>query len=54
MEEYSTYLSAGRVQSVAVRSIVEKEREIERHIPTSSFKVSGIFSDEKISFARGF
>src|SRR5450432_1309590 len=32
-------LSAGRVQSVAVRLIVEKEREIYQFKPTSSFKI---------------
>lgn len=36
-------LSAGRVQSVAVRIIVEREREIINFIPSSSFKVSAIF-----------
>ena len=36
-------LSAGRVQSVAVRLIVEREREIINFKPVSSFKVSGIF-----------
>lgn len=37
-------LSAGRVQSVAVRLIVEREREIEVHIPESTFKLTGLFS----------
>ncbi len=36
-------LSAGRVQSVAVRLIVEREREIINFKSSSSFKVSGIF-----------
>lgn len=37
-------LSAGRVQSVAVRLIVEREREVESHNSTSSFKVVGYFT----------
>ncbi|HOU99230.1 MAG TPA: type I DNA topoisomerase [Bacteroidales bacterium] len=36
-------LSAGRVQSVAVRIIVEREREIMNFVPSSSFKVNAIF-----------
>lgn len=36
-------LSAGRVQSVAVRLIVEKEEEIKKFVPTSVYKVSAIF-----------
>ena len=38
-------LSAGRVQSVAVRLIVEREREIIAFKPESSFRVNGIFND---------
>jgi DNA topoisomerase-1 len=37
-------LSAGRVQSVAVRLIVEREREITSFKSVSSYKVSGIFT----------
>ncbi len=36
-------LSAGRVQSVAVRLIVEREREIDAFVPTSKFRVVGEF-----------
>ncbi len=36
-------LSAGRVQSVAVRLIVERERSINHFKPLSSFKVEGLF-----------
>ncbi|MDF1697192.1 MAG: type I DNA topoisomerase [Saprospiraceae bacterium] len=37
-------LSAGRVQSVAVKLIVEKEREIMKHIAQSFYKVSAVFT----------
>lgn len=36
-------LSAGRVQSVAVRMVVEREREIEKFTAESSFKISAEF-----------
>lgn len=40
-------LSAGRVQSVAVRIVVEREREIESHNSASTFKVVALFDVEK-------
>ena len=36
-------LSAGRVQSVSVRLIVEREREINAFIPQESFKIQAVF-----------
>lgn len=36
-------LSAGRVQSVAVRLIVDREREVNKFKPTASFRVVAIF-----------
>lgn len=41
-----TGLSAGRVQSVAVRLIVEREREIKGFAPESSFKITAMFEAE--------
>lgn len=49
-------LSAGRVQSVAVRLIAEREREINAFVPTSSFKIEALFTakdlgDKPVTFA---
>jgi DNA topoisomerase-1 len=40
-------LSAGRVQSVAVRLLVEREREVKDFKSTSAFKVTAVFTNEK-------
>jgi len=45
-KKVKTGLSAGRVQSVAVRLIVEKERDIEDFKPQASYKVVAEFSSE--------
>ena len=45
-------LSAGRVQSVAVRLIVEREREINAFVSEASYKVTALFSDRKGSEIR--
>ncbi len=42
-------LSAGRVQSVAVRLIVEREREINHFIPESSYKIEAFFAAKDIN-----
>jgi len=49
-------LSAGRVQSVAVRLIAEREREINAFVPLSTFKIEALFtakdlSDKTVTFA---
>lgn len=49
-------LSAGRVQSVAVRLIAEREREINAFVPLSTFKIEALFtakdvSDKQVTFS---
>ncbi len=43
-------LSAGRVQSVAVRIIVDREREINDFIPDSNYKITGLFERDGQEF----
>ncbi|HVS94807.1 MAG TPA: type I DNA topoisomerase [Mucilaginibacter sp.] len=43
-------LSAGRVQSVAVRLIVEREREINKFTAEAAFKITAIFGKGKEAF----
>jgi len=40
----ATGLSAGRVQSVAVRLIVEREQEIDRFLPEEYWKIAAVFT----------
>ena len=40
-------LSAGRVQSVSVRLIVEREREIENFTPVASYRIDAEFTNEE-------
>ena len=45
-----TWLSAGRVQSVAVRLIVDREKEIQAFVPTPSIQTQALFSTPAGSF----
>src|SRR5256885_12468224 len=45
-------LSAGRVQSVAVRLVVEREREIEAFLPAEYWKIAGIFTTDGTGAAK--
>ncbi|WP_185871987.1 type I DNA topoisomerase [Blattabacterium cuenoti] len=40
-------LSAGRVQSAAVKLIVEKEKKIQNFVPSLIYQINGVFENEK-------
>src|SRR5258705_1330673 len=42
-------LSAGRVQSVAVRIFTEKEKEINAFVPVSNYKIEALFTAKDVS-----
>ena len=48
-EKIKRGLSAGRVQSVAVRIIVDREREIQAFVPQEYWSITGTFAHEKDS-----
>ncbi|AKM81874.1 TPA: type I DNA topoisomerase [Candidatus Berkelbacteria bacterium] len=43
-------LSAGRVQSVAVRLVVEREKEIQKFIPVEYWSIEALLSKNKVQF----
>ncbi|MCX6167876.1 MAG: type I DNA topoisomerase [Ignavibacteriales bacterium] len=47
IEAYGSSLSAGRVQSVALRLICEREDDIEKFIPTEYWSIVAVFTTEK-------
>ncbi|MDH7604461.1 MAG: type I DNA topoisomerase, partial [Melioribacter sp.] len=46
IDSYGSSLSAGRVQSVALRLICEREEEIEKFIPTEYWSITAVFTTE--------
>lgn len=47
LDQYGSSLSAGRVQSVALRLICEREEEIDRFIPTEYWSITAVFKTDK-------
>ncbi len=43
-------LSAGRVQSVALKFIVDREKEIRAFVPKTTYEIEGIFKKGEVSF----
>lgn len=50
-KKVSKGLSAGRVQSVAVRLVVEKEREIKAFVPQEYWQIEALFEKDKKEFS---
>lgn len=46
LDSYGSSLSAGRVQSVALRLICEREEEIEKFIPTEYWSLTAVFTTD--------
>jgi DNA topoisomerase-1 len=49
-EKIKKGLSAGRVQSVALKAICEREEEIERFVPRSYWTIEALFKKAKLTF----
>ena len=47
-------ISAGRVQSVALRLVVDREAEIKAFVPEEYWKIEGLFSKDGIDFSARF
>jgi DNA topoisomerase-1 len=47
LDQYGSSLSAGRVQSVALRLICEREDEIEKFVPTEYWSIVAVFTTDK-------
>ncbi|MBE6183872.1 type I DNA topoisomerase [Heyndrickxia ginsengihumi] len=47
-------LSAGRVQSVAVRLIIDRENEIKAFVPEEYWTITGVFNKEEETFQASF
>ena len=54
MEESEKGLSAGRVQSVALRLIIDRENEINEFKPEEYWTIDGTFLKGKESFEASF
>ena len=52
MEESEKGLSAGRVQSIAVKLIIDRENEIKAFVPEEYWTLEGQFKKEKKAFGQ--